>query len=170
MRWIGIFSLIGLAVFCDQLSKWWVGWLLQQGESIEILPGFFDLHLVMNEGAAFGLFASLPDIVRRISLIVVAVVALVVVGRLLLSSKGDTLTQYSLGLILGGAIGNIIDRFRYDAVVDFLDFYIGEYRWPTFNVADSCISLGVFFLLLQMFVHSRRKSAEKCACSVSPSS
>jgi signal peptidase II len=119
-----------------------------EGEILEVFPGFFNLTLVYNPGAAFGLFAGLPDFWRRIVLILVSILALAVVFRFMLKeAQGDPWAQTALSGILGGAIGNIIDRIRLDSVVDFLDFYWGAYHWPAFNVADSAITLGVFVLV-----------------------
>ena len=137
-------------VLGDQLSKYWA---LQTfaGAHQEVIPGMFNLVLVMNPGAAFGIFSSFPDETRRIALIAVSLVALMVVLRLLLvDSKGDKVSQFALVSILGGAVGNVIDRVRFDSVVDFLDFYWNNYHWPAFNVADSCICVGVAVLAFRM--------------------
>ena len=135
----------------DQLSKYWVHSSFVEGEPVAILPNFFNLTLVYNPGAAFGIFSGLPDTQRRVVLLGVSVLALLVVVRLLLTdAKDDKYSQFALLGILAGALGNIIDRFRFDRVVDFLDFYWGSYHWPAFNVADSAISVGVAILIIRM--------------------
>ena len=139
-----------LLLAADQYTKQLALSTLDHG-SVSVIPGLFDLHLVMNPGAAFGLFANLPDEQRRIALLGVSVVALIVVVRLFLAeAKGDRLSLFALSGILSGAVGNIIDRFRFDAVVDFLDFYLGGSHWPAFNIADSAICVGVCVLILRL--------------------
>jgi signal peptidase II len=126
-------------------------------EPTEIIPGFFNLVLVYNHGAAFGMFADLTSEVRRLALATVSLLALVVVFRFMLKeAKDDGPSQLALGAILGGAAGNIVDRLREDAVTDFLDCYVKiggiEYHWPAFNIADSAICLGVGVLLVRMLL------------------
>lgn len=122
-----------------------------EGEVVEVIPDLFNLTLVYNPGAAFGLFSNLPDFWRRFVLLLVSSLALVVVFRFMLKeAKDDAWSQVALSGILAGAIGNILDRLRFDAVVDFLDFYWGSYHWPAFNVADSAISVGVFILIVRI--------------------
>ncbi len=143
--------LIVLVLVLDQLTKELVYTTLEMGESREIIPNFFNLTLVMNPGAAFGLFANLPTEIRRIVLGSVTIGAMILVFFLLRNeAKEDKISQICLYLILGGAFGNVIDRFRYDAVVDFLDVYYQTYHWPAFNVADSAISVGVCMLLIRL--------------------
>lgn len=134
----------------DQITKYAAIAHLSSG-SVRVIPGLFDLTLVYNPGAAFGLFAGLPDVPRRIALATVSALALFVVVKLIFKdAKDDRYSQMALAGILAGAIGNIIDRLRYDAVVDFLDFYWGTYHWPAFNVADSAICVGVTLLAIRM--------------------
>jgi signal peptidase II len=150
-----------LVVISDQLSKMWILDNFDYGEVLEIIPGFFNLTLVMNPGAAFGIFANLPTMTRRIVLGAVTVVAVILVVTLLRKeAKDDAYAQFSLYLILGGAFGNLIDRFRFDAVVDFLDVYVGDFHWPAFNVADSAISVGVTLLLIR-FLFFRKEEPEQ---------
>lgn len=143
--------LILLVLVIDQLSKEVIYKTFEMGESREVIGGFFNLTLVMNPGAAFGLFANLPGDIRRIVLGAVTMGAMILVFVLLRNeAKEDKISQACLFFILGGAFGNVIDRFRYDAVVDFLDVYYQSYHWPAFNVADSAISLGVCMLLIRL--------------------
>lgn len=135
----------------DQITKTLAQSRLSLGEAIEVIPGLFNLTLVYNPGAAFGLFGNLPDFWRRTVLFVVSILALLVVFRFMVKeAKDDRWAQFALSAILAGAIGNIIDRLRFDAVVDFLDFYWGNYHWPAFNIADSAISLGVTILIVRI--------------------
>lgn len=147
-----------LILITDQYTKHLAHTRLQEGVPIEIVPDFFNFTLVYNPGAAFGMFSGLPDPYRRIVLLSVSVIALGVVFKLLFKdAKDDTFSQYILIAILAGAIGNIIDRFRYDRVVDFLDVYYKQYHWPAFNIADSAISVGVCMLLLKMFLDKKEE-------------
>jgi signal peptidase II len=153
------FYLIALAiVLTDQATKAIVVRTMRLGQSIPLVPGFFDLTFVLNPGAAFSLFATLPERIRTPFFIVVSVAAIVLIAVYRARHlRGHRLASVSLGLILGGAVGNLIDRVRYGAVVDFLDVYVHRYHWPVFNVADSAISVGVALLLLDMLLEWRRE-------------
>ena len=154
---LGLISLLVLVL--DQWTKYLALSKLKYGETIAVIDGLFNFTLVYNPGAAFGMFGNLPETQRQIVLTVVSVLALCVVFWYLRGeAKGDPYSQVALMGILGGAIGNIIDRFRFDAVVDFLDFYYQSYHWPAFNIADSAISVGVAVLVLRMFITERRKT------------
>ena len=153
------FYLISLViVLLDQLTKLLVVWSMRLGRNIPIVPGFFDLTFVLNPGAAFSLFATLPEWIRNPFFILISVAAAVLIvayrSRYL---RENRLASVSLALILGGAIGNLIDRLRYGVVVDFLDAHIYEYHWPIFNVADSAISVGVTLLFIEMLLEWRRE-------------
>lgn len=149
--------LAGAVCILDQLSKEYMMSALQVGESIEIIPDFFNLTLVMNPGAAFGLFANFPSTLRRVLLGLVTIFAVgLVIALLRNDAKDDLLAKIALYMVLGGAFGNLIDRFRYDAVVDFLDVYWGNYHWPAFNIADSAISVAVCILLFKFTFNSKK--------------
>jgi signal peptidase II len=144
--------LFALIVIFDQITKYLADVTLEMGRPIPVIDGYFNLTLVYNTGAAFGMFQGLPDTMRRIVLWGVSGLALILVFKFLLKeAKDDFWNRYSLVLIISGAVGNIIDRFRFDYVVDFLDFYVGTYHWPAFNVADSAISIGITAILLRSF-------------------
>jgi signal peptidase II len=152
------FYLIALAiVLTDQVTKALVVRTMRLGQSIPVVPGFFDLTFVLNPGAAFSLFATLPERIRVPFFIVVSVAAIVLIAVYRARHlRGHRLATVSLGLILGGAVGNLIDRVRFGVVVDFLDVHVYQYHWPVFNVADSAISVGVGLLLLDMLLEWRR--------------
>lgn len=117
-------------------------------ESIIVIPGFFDLTYVRNPGGVFGLFRNLDTSVRGLLFTVVPVAAIVLIAVYALRLPANRLwTQSSLTLILGGALGNLYDRFRFGYVIDFLDFYWRSHHWPAFNVADSAICVGVAILI-----------------------
>ncbi len=140
-----------LVVVLDRLSKWLVATNINLHESISILPGFFRLTHVRNSGAAFGLFAESSSEWKVAILILFSILALAVVSALLWkNSHSMTTTGVGLALILGGAIGNLWDRLLTGQVVDFLDFYVGSYHWPAFNVADSAIVVGALLLVAEI--------------------
>lgn len=149
-------SLIVVAmIVLDQLSKWWILSVVMQPPQRIPVTGFFDLVLVMNRGVSFGMLGGAPGWVS-IGLIVFAIV--LAVGLSIWMWRAETmLLGLSLGLVVGGAIGNVIDRLRFGAVVDFLDFYVGAYHWPAFNVADSAITVGVILLILDSLKSGHEK-------------
>jgi signal peptidase II len=132
----------------DQLTKMIVDRTMSLHQSIPIIDGFFSLTYVRNTGAAFGIFSGSHEAFRLPFLILVSVLALgfvVVMLKRLRDEETGLIT--ALSLIIGGAIGNLVDRVLYGEVIDFLDFYWSNYHWPAFNVADSCITVGVLITL-----------------------
>lgn len=155
-----LFYFVALTVILlDQATKRVIVQALRAGQGIPVIPGFFDIVFVLNPGAAFGFLATLPEWVRNPFFILISVVAVILIvfyhTRFLHAHR---LASVALGLILGGAIGNLLDRLRYGMVVDFLDFYVSRYHWPAFNVADSAISIGVGLMLLDMLLDWRRQN------------
>lgn len=133
-------------------------------EAIPIIPNFFQLVHVRNTGAAFGLGANASSKLVPILLNVGAIaVFCVVVVYALRTAVTDRLLQTGLHLILGGAIGNLLDRFRFGYVVDFLDVYIGRHHWPAFNVADSAICIGIALLFFDMRKKPEAEAAAETA-------
>ena len=142
-------------VVLDQLTKWWVlADLMNPPAAIEVTP-FFNLVLVWNRGVSFGLFDN--DSPWGPVLLAGLALAISVVLLVWLTRAGSRLSAIAIGIVLGGAIGNVIDRVRFGAVVDFLDFHALGYHWPAFNVADSAISIGVGLLLYDGLFENRRK-------------
>ena len=142
-------------VVLDQLTKWWVlADLMNPPAAIEVTP-FFNLVLVWNRGVSFGLFDN--DSPWGPVLLAGLALAISVVLLVWLTRAGSRLSAIAIGIVLGGAIGNVIDRVRFGAVVDFLDFHAWGYHWPAFNVADSAISIGVGLLLYDGLFENRRK-------------
>ena len=147
--------LIVLAVLTlDQATKWWI--VTEVMNPPRFIPVFPSFNLVMgwNRGISFGIFdsSSPPNQWLLIGL------ALVIVTILLIWLKraANRLVSVALGLIIGGALGNVVDRIHYGAVADFLDFYIGDFHWPAFNVADTGITIGVIILVLESFIVSSK--------------
>lgn len=149
LRAIMMLTVIAVVVALDQLSKFWIVANFSFGELRPIIDGFFNLTYTLNRGAAFGMFSGLSEGLRQLVLALTTTVALLAVLYFLAKDfRGRLPAQVALALILGGAVGNLIDRVRIGAVIDFLDFYIGSAHWPAFNVADSCICIGVMVLIL----------------------
>jgi len=140
-----------VVLILDQLTKAVALRQLVPGMSVNVLDGVFSLTLVMNPGLAFGMLSTTPTAWRWI-VVVLSMGALAVLGMVgvRLLPTGGWITRLALGLIFGGAVGNLVDRGRFGAVVDFLDFYWRQYHWPAFNVADSSISVGVALLALRI--------------------
>lgn len=152
--WLG---LAGLIIVLDQLTKFWVVSALRLGQSVE-LTSFLNLVLVYNPGAAFS-FLSDAGGWQRWFFVVLAIAVSGWLTFLIRSHAAERLLPLAATLILGGALGNVIDRIRYGAVVDFVDLHAVSWHWPAFNVADSAISVGVALLVWQqLFCAPKDKS------------
>jgi signal peptidase II len=140
------------AVFAvDRLTKWIVETRVSFTDTFHVIPGFFDIVRSQNRGVAFGLFSNSTWEWRTALLVAVSVAAIGLVSVMLWNGQRlDRLSQAALALILGGATGNVFDRIVYGQVTDFLDFYIGQYHWYTFNVGDSAIVIGSALLLVHL--------------------
>lgn len=145
-------ALSGIITVIDQLSKIWVFRYLDNlvAEGKALFPArpicdFFNLVKTWNPGISFGLLQSLPY-----GNIVIVLMTMLILGVTLYCYRDtrDRLELYALAIIVGGALGNLVDRLRFGAVADFLDFYIGSYHWPAFNLADAAICLGVLGLII----------------------
>ena len=155
--------LISLAVIgLDRLTKWMIAQRLALHDGVQVIPGFFRIIHTENRGAAFGLFAESPSEWKIGLLISCSLIALLIVTALLWkNSHSITLTGVGLALILGGAVGNLWDRVFSGHVVDFLLFYVGQYQWPAFNVADSAIVVGASLLVFEILF--TKPAAQKVA-------
>lgn len=149
--------MIGLLVCAlDQVTKQLALEYLRWGKPIEIIPGFFDLALIYNTGAAWGIFRD-----HSLWLTLLAFVALILLSVLRRHfTYVGLLPRIALGLLLGGIAGNLMDRLIHGCVIDFLSFYIGRFHWPAFNVADSAICIGVGLYLLDSFRRDIPKQEE----------
>jgi signal peptidase II len=140
-----------LVVLLDRATKLVIAKNISLHDSIQVIPGFFRITHVENTGAAFGLFADSPSQWKVGVLVLFSLVALVIVSTLLWrNSHTMSSTGIGLSLILGGALGNLWDRVLNGHVVDFLLFYLGQYQWPAFNVADSAIVIGAGLLVMEI--------------------
>ncbi len=149
-RLLPYFTLAIFTLFIDQLTKIIVKQYVGPLSTVRVLP-FFNIIYVENTGSAFGLFKELGSFFFIIiSLIVIATVILFI-----LKEKNNKL---GYALILGGAVGNLLDRIQYGYVIDFLEFHVGGYYWPIFNIADSALTIGVLILLYETLIVQRQKS------------
>lgn len=151
---------IALAVTAlDQASKLVIVSAMRLGQSVPVIPGLFDISYVLNPGAAFGILASRSSAFRSPFFVLVSLLAICLIVYYYHQHLHEParLPAAALGLILGGAVGNLIDRLRLGMVIDFLDFHVSGYHWPAFNVADASISVGVGLMLLQMLREWRRE-------------
>ncbi len=163
-RW-PYFVIAGVVLLLDQITKMLAHAHLRGASAVEIIPGLFNLVYSRNRGGLFGYFANLTDPWRTILLTLLPLIAIGLITLFIVrSDEAHRPTRIGLGLILGGAVGNLIDRLVRGEVIDFLDVYasserlaawlvktFGTAHWPTFNVADSAIVVGAGLLILDMF-------------------
>jgi signal peptidase II len=147
------FGLAALVIVLDQLVKWAFLAAFSPGERRAVTE-FFNLVLVFNKGAAFSFLADAPGWQAPL-LAGFAVIAAAVLSVLIVRNSGKALFCTGLALVLGGALGNVIDRLRFGHVVDFLDFHAAGWHFPAFNVADSAITIGAALLILEGFLPAR---------------
>ncbi len=149
----GIFFVtLTAVVLLDQFLKAYIGATMNLHESIPVIEGYFNITYVKNPGAAFGFLANAAPEFRSLFLITVTVIAVVLILYFISKNTAkEMFLTFSLSLILGGAVGNLIDRIRFGEVTDFLDVYISSHHWPAFNIADSAISLGAIVLVIEIF-------------------
>ncbi len=150
-KYIKLVVIAGVIIFLDQLTKGLILRYLPFNRTIPVVDGFFNITHIHNPGGAFGIMANLSPMLRNFIFLFISSLA---VGLIFYFYK-KTPARYSwlaagLALILGGAIGNLIDRVRFGIVIDFLDFYFGNLHWPAFNVADSAISAGIGIFLYHL--------------------
>ncbi|MCG8618901.1 MAG: signal peptidase II [Desulfobacterales bacterium] len=144
----------GGVVLVDQITKFLIIRYIALYDHIVVIDGFFNINHVLNPGGAFGLLANQSLGVRRfVFLFLSSLVALFVVWMYRKVAESHVFLAYGLAAIFGGAVGNLIDRFRFGKVVDFLDFHIGVHHWPAFNVADSAICIGMSILIYHVVLN-----------------
>jgi signal peptidase II len=150
-------ALLVATLIVDQLSKQLLlGYLKDAGAVVPVIDGFFRLVIVWNRGVSFGLLGGdqpLP------AWLLSGVAIAVCIGLFIWLRRSDRpLTGWGIGLVMGGAIGNVIDRARWGAVFDFADFHVGQWHWPAFNVADSAIVVGVGLMLIDSLIGERQRA------------
>jgi len=156
-KYLQVGSIVGIVLVLDQITKYVIQTHVQLHDSITVVPGFFNITHVRNKGAAFGILSTLPEFWRSAFFITVTLVAVAAIIALIIKTH-ERLLVYAFSLIAGGAIGNVVDRIQYGEVVDFIQWYVKSYYWPSFNVADSAISIGVVLLAFEMLFGTNTKS------------
>jgi len=164
-KYLILIAITGFVVALDQLTKMYVHTQFLLGESHTVIPSFFDITYVRNQGAAFGIFREAQETFRSIFFLTMPPVAVAFILYIMYGLPDDDRVQVvSLSLVSGGAIGNYIDRLRFRYVIDFLDFHIHrKYTWPAFNVADASIVSGICVLVLIMYLQWIKERKKKSA-------
>ncbi|HMO50631.1 MAG TPA: signal peptidase II [Kiritimatiellia bacterium] len=144
-----------LVTLSDQWTKHWVRHDFYYGESRPVIEGFFNFTYIRNTGAAWGIMGGYTHVLTAIS--VIMLILMVIFRRSFLNNTWSH--RLALGFMVGGIVGNLMDRLRQGWVTDFLDFYIGSWHWPCFNIADAAICVGVGIYLLTGFLDQRRLEA-----------
>jgi signal peptidase II len=157
--WLLVLSVVIVAA--DRFTKWLAATRIEVGSNVQVIPHIFAISHVENPGAAFSLFndSSSPARVRWMLLVFSLLAAIAVLVALLKIGRRITPTAVALALILGGALGNAYDRFRFGYVIDFLEVHIIHYHWPDFNVADSAIVVGGILLVFDALFSGREQAA-----------
>lgn len=158
-KYIWLLAISGFLIALDQVIKMYVHTHFHLGESVAVIPNFFNLTYVRNFGAAFGFLAESHPAFRELFFLSMPPVALIIILGILRGVKdSDTKQIIALSSIFGGAIGNYIDRLRFRYVIDFADFHLyNKWSWPAFNIADMAIVGGVGLLLALMFLENKKK-------------
>ncbi len=153
-KYIKLILITSLIVVIDQLTKAWVQQKIPLYGSIDVVQGFFSLTNIMNPGGAFGFLANQSPGIRHGVFIFVSFIAIALILYFYIKTpKEYSFLSFSFMLIFGGAIGNMIDRLRFGAVIDFLDVYVKNWHWPAFNAADSAISIGMTIIVFHLILN-----------------
>jgi signal peptidase II len=159
LRWVWLSLAI---VFLDRATKAWIDSQTTESWRHQVIPNFFYLVHSRNPGIAFSLLADSSSPILHIGLIVGAIAVIGVIAWLLVSGSNlSTLNAAGLALLLGGATGNVTDRILHGAVTDFIEVFIGSYRWPAFNVADSAITIGAILLIADVLFTPKHRIQPK---------
>lgn len=148
LHWLWLSAAI---IVVDQATKWWAVKALFGKPPVVVIPGFFDLTLVYNTGAAFGFLRNAGGWQNTFFVVVAVIVSMFLASMLRRLNNRDLQSAVAFALVLGGAVGNVIDRLRRGYVVDFVHWYYDDWHWPAFNIADSAITIGAVLLVLDMF-------------------
>jgi signal peptidase II len=155
-NYLFLFIISSALIVIDQYTKLMITLHIPLNYSVKVVEGFFNLTHIRNSGVAFGIFADQESELKPYLLIFVSLIAIVAILAIFhQTGREKRLVRSGLILIFSGAIGNLIDRILHKEVIDFIDFFIENQHWPAFNVADSCITIGVIFMAVDMFVDVR---------------
>jgi signal peptidase II len=158
-KYFPLITMVLMLVVIDQLTKFYIDSNFVLYQSLEVISGYFNITYIRNSGVAFGILSGFKGIVSQIIFIFISLIA---ISAIIIIYRGTDdkmiFSRISLSLILSGAIGNMIDRiFRGGEVIDFLDFHWKSYHWPAFNIADSCITIGVGLLIIAIMQNAKCK-------------
>jgi len=159
MKYLILLTISSALAALDQASKLYIHSHFKLGESVEIIPPIFNFTYVRNSGGAFGIFQETNDAVQTILFLIFPIIAFILIFNILKKLKNKDLLQITaLSFIFGGAIGNFIDRVHLRYVIDFLDFHTPDKSWifPTFNIADTCIVLGICVVAFLAYFHPKK--------------
>lgn len=161
-KYLILIAMMGMLVAIDQLTKFLVSGNFRLGQSMAVVENYLNLTLVYNHGAAFGMLSTLDESIREPFFFIVPALTLLLILFVFSRLRDDQqMSIYALSLIVGGAVGNLIDRLRLGYVIDFVDFHWkSKYHFPAFNVADTAICIGVFILLLSIFYESENEKID----------
>jgi len=166
-KYLNLFLSSNALIIIDQFTKFLVTLHIPQNYSFGVILNFFQFTHIRNSGVAFGLFANSKAEYKVIFFIVFSIIAIIAILVFYhQTGKDKKMVQVGLILLFSGAVGNLIDRVLHHEVIDFLDFYYKSYHWPAFNIADSCITIGVCLILMEQFINVE-KSASKDTSSES---
>ena len=160
-RYLQLFLASNVLIILDQYTKMWVNTHIPKHHFIMVINNFFAITHIRNPGVAFGLGADWSAEYKTylfIGFSVIAIVAILIFFHQ--TAPENKLVRIGLILIFSGAIGNLIDRILYQEVIDFLDFFYGSYHWPAFNIADSCITIGVFLMFVDLILAGKAPQVE----------
>lgn len=155
-------SIIAAVVVLDRITKWYIRTSFTPWDMVTVIPRFFNIIHAENPGAAFGVLADSGGEWGRLLLVAVSLAVMGIIGAILWRGAGGALMRTGFSLVFGGALGNLIDRAFRGTVTDFLQFFFGNYEFPSFNVADSAITIGAALLLIDLW-RSKESRAQKTA-------
>ena len=151
-KYVLLFFVSGVLIVMDQYTKLMVSLHIPLNYSVKVIEGFFSLTHIRNSGVAFGLFASQQSEYKALMFIAISTIAIIAILVIFHQTpKEKKMVQTGLILIFSGAIGNLIDRILHGEVIDFVDFFINRHHFPAFNIADSCITVGVIMMVIDLF-------------------
>ena len=162
-KYLFLFVISSLLIVIDQYTKFMVTLHIPINYSIKVVEGFLNLTHIRNSGVAFGIFSDQNSELKPYLLIFVSIIAIIAILVIFhQTGKNKKIVQTGLVLVFSGAIGNLIDRVLHKEVIDFIDFFIDNQHWPAFNIADSCITIGVMFMIDDLLVgDGPSKNSEK---------
>ena len=151
-KYVLLFFVSGVLIVMDQYTKLMVSLHIPLNYSVKVVEGFFNFTHIRNSGVAFGLFASQQSEYKALMFIAISTIAIIAILVIFHQTpKEKKMVQTGLILIFSGAIGNLIDRVLHGEVIDFVDFFINRHHFPAFNIADSCITVGVIMMVIDLF-------------------